>query len=151
MNLLWWPRSLNPTLVVEKADLFDLMEALMEFLRIILSFLLCFDLQTQHEMQATTKIKQSSVAAIAPNTKVSDAHAIGSIVSSGSVGKKSKEHKVFILVLEWRKDQVQYDNATNYISSFLLQFFYEQNRYGYVLLVSFHQVFTYLIHKWRED
>ena len=72
----------------------------MEFLRIILSFLLCFDLQTQHEMQATTKIKQSSVAAIAPNTKVSDAHAIGSIVSSGSVGKKSKEHKVFILVLE---------------------------------------------------
>lgn len=67
------------------ADLLERMEARIEFLRIIRSLRRWRDLQTQHDTQAATRIRQPAVAAMAASAKVSDAQANLSIVSSGSV------------------------------------------------------------------
>ena len=81
---LWWPpKSLKP-LVEDITLLLDLMEHLMEFFLESRSLRLCLLLQAQHDTHATTIRRHATVAVTAPSTRVSEAHAYGSMVLSGS-------------------------------------------------------------------
>ena len=85
--LLRCPISLKP-LLPEMTLLLDRMEARIEFFLESRSLRLCLLLHTQQETHATTMMRQPTVAEIAPSTRVSDAHANGSTVLSGSGNKR---------------------------------------------------------------